>query len=355
MLFTKARAGIADVRIAPIQVEDVLTQADLHDAMKHHTEELGRNVLELKVEIAAVRRAQFEAARKADQMARAIGRLEQRSTTNVALEHAGFQVYSQSTEDGALAWLAAHVEVPNKTFVELGMEDYQEATTRFLLTDCGWRGFVVDSNADNIERLRASELYWQRDITSTAVHITCDNVDELLTQHGFTGPIGLLSIDIDGNDYWIWEQLCAVQPAIVCIEYNWRFGSSESVTVPYDAQFDRRVAHESWLWFGASLHALVSLGHTLGYALIGVSPSAVNAYFVRRELLNDSVKERAVTDVWVEPSYHERRSADGGLVWGPFAEESAIARSQPLVDVPPGVFPFRSAEKSFAPNENNGL
>ena len=193
-------------------------------------------------------------------------------------------------EDGIIQFLLKHVATEKKIFVEFGADAYNfESNTRFLVTNDHWRGLIIDSSERAIEELkrwRAWELY---DLTAVQAFITRENINELLTQHGINGEIGLLSIDIDGNDYWVWQAINVIQPVIVIAEYNHRFGPDRAVTIPYDEKFDRKEAHPSKLYFGASLKALCKLGKAKGYAFVGCN--GVNAFFVRADKRPQILKE----------------------------------------------------------------
>ena len=115
-------------------------------------------------------------------------------------------------------------------------------------------------------------------------HLTRENVNHVIAGAGVSGEIDLLSIDIDGNEYWIWKELTVVLPRVVVVEYNASFGPEEAVTIPYDPDFNCFEAHPSGLYHGASLAALTDLGAAKGYALIGVESQGVNAVFVRQDL-----------------------------------------------------------------------
>ena len=141
----------------------------------------------------------------------------------------------QLKEDGIQArWLA-----PTPMFVEFGVETYVEANTRFLLRHRGWSGLVMDGSAANVARIRSDPIFWRYNLKAVEAFITRENIDSLIESQGLRGDIGLLSIDIDGNDYWVWEAVSVVRPAIVVIEYNARFGTDAAVTVPYDPGFVR--------------------------------------------------------------------------------------------------------------------
>src|SRR5206468_2696338 len=99
--------------------------------------------------------------------------------------------------------------------------------------------------------------------------VTRENVNDLISEAGFKGDIGLLSIDVDGNDYWIFDAVEVVRPAIAIVEYNHRFGPTRSVTIPYDPAFVRCHDQASWLWAGASLNGLVHAASRKGLSFVG--------------------------------------------------------------------------------------
>ena len=225
---------------------------------------------------------------KYDRTARLCGRLAafevQRLKEIDTLADVEFQVYSQFGEDGIIEWLVANLELQNKTFVEFGVENYLEANTRFLLLNRNWTGLVIDGSPCNIDFLRSSATYWRNDIQSQAAFITVENIGELIRQNGFFGPLGILSIDLDGNDYWILKELDGLQPEILILECNPVFGDLHAVTVPYDPQFERFRSHHSGLLFGASIAAMRELAESRGYEFIGTCSNGLNAFFVRSDL-----------------------------------------------------------------------
>ena len=144
-----------------------------------------------------------------------------------SLDEVEFKVFSQWGEDGIIDWLIERAEIPPNlhSFIEFGVESYGEANTRFLLQNRNWRGLVMDGDPAQIERLnRKKELFWAYDLTAKSAFITRENINDLFLDSGFSGEIGLLSIDIDGNDYWVWEAIRAVRPIICVCEYNAVFG-----------------------------------------------------------------------------------------------------------------------------------
>jgi hypothetical protein len=244
-----------------------------------------------------------------------------------------FRVYSQWGEDGLIQHLVHEVPVARRMFVEFGVEDYTEANTRFLLVNDNWSGLVMDGSAENVRRIRQDPISWRHDLRAEQAFVTRENINELLAQQGIAGEIGLLSVDIDGNDYWVWEAISGVTPAIVVIEYNARFGAERAVSVPYDADFERAKAHYSMIYYGASLRALWLLGKRKGYALVGCNSAGNNAFFVRRDLLPASLPEREPAQAFVAAQFREARDERGALAFLDATQEAAILRDLPVVEV----------------------
>jgi hypothetical protein len=205
------------------------------------------------------------------------------------LNRAEARVYSQNGEDGIVAWLLAQVGAPNRTFVEFGIEDGSECNTANLSRTFGWSGLLMEADPEQAERARA---FYERypDVRVVEARVTPDNLDGLLREHG-PPEVDLLSLDIDGNDLWVWRALTAVEPRVVAIEYNATFGPERSVTVPYKDGFDRYREHASGFYHGASLAALAKVGSDKGYALVGCDSRGGNAFFVKREVVSDAVRE----------------------------------------------------------------
>lgn len=227
-----------------------------------------------------------ELREETERLALAMGRQLARSTpqgTN-ALNDAEFRVFSQWGEDGIVQYLIRQVPIQRPSFVEFGVGDYQESNTRFLLQNDLWHGLVLDSGTGHIEFLTRSGLRWRHTIDARSVFVTRENIDLILLEAGVTGDIGLLSIDVDGNEFWILEGMRSLSPRILIVEYNALFGATAAVTVPYDPRFVRSRAHYSELYYGASLAALHHLAHSRGYQLVGCESAGVNAFFVRSDV-----------------------------------------------------------------------
>lgn len=250
------------------------------------------------------------------------------------ISEAEFKVFSQFGDDGIIQYLIHHIDIPREKqiFIEFGVQDYQESNTRFLLRNDNWRGLILDGDPSNIEYVIHSAEYWRHDLTAVAAFIDCDNVNDLFKQSGFNGEIGLLSIDIDGNDYWVWERIDSVNPIIVVAEYNSTFGAQLAVTVPYDAGFQRGLAHYSNLYWGASLQALSRLASRKGYAFVGCNGAGNNAYFVRVDKLG-GLKPISVEEGYVEARFRESRNRAGELTYLSGDAKLREIREMPLYDL----------------------
>jgi hypothetical protein len=243
-----------------------------------------------------------------------------------------FKVFSQWGDDGIIQWLINNLQITNDFFIEFGVEDYSESNTRFLLLNNNWSGLVMDGSNKNISKIKKSYYYWRYDLTAREAFVNCDNINELILSQLPDKKVGLLHIDIDGNDYWIWEKINAVTPEIVIMEYNSLFGKERSITVPYNKKFIRSNAHYSNLYFGASLKALINLAHQKGYSFIGCNSSGNNSYFVRKELLNEIVREITIDDGFVSSKFRESRNKKGELTFLSKQESLQLISGLPVYD-----------------------
>ncbi len=258
-----------------------------------------------------------------------------RLPADAPLRAAELRVSSQFGDDGIIQHLIRHAGVTSRTFVEFGVQDYSEANTRFLLQHDGWSGLILECDADAVAAIRRDPIAWRHDLTVVEALVTAASIDRLLEEHGFAGDLGLLSIDIDGNDYWVWEALRAAQPTIVVAEYNSLLGSRRAVSVPHDPASSRLRAHPSGLLWGCSLPALDHLARRKGYALVGCDSAGNNAYFVRTDRLG-GLRPRTVGEAFVESGYRDSRGPDGSLTFLRGAARRAAIAAATVVDVVTG-------------------
>lgn len=220
------------------------------------------------------------------------------------LSEVEFQVFSQWGDDGIIQYLVNKLDIPNKTFIEFGVENYTESNTRFLLINNNWTGYVIDGSKENVRYIKDDIVSWACELYAEDAFITAENINELLVKPGFDPEIGILSIDIDGNDYWVWKAINSVNPIIVIAEYNSLFGKNTAWTVPYDPSFVRSEKHPSILYYGASIKALQLLAAEKGYSFIGCNSKGNNAYFIRNDKLGN-IKAKSVEEGYVLSKFRE--------------------------------------------------
>lgn len=194
-----------------------------------------------------------------------------------------FSVFSQWGDDGIINWLVNNVPIKKKIFVEIGTEDYKESNTRFLLKSKNWNGYLVDSDQKKIQDIYKQSIHWKYDLNVFNFKINKENINKFFSSIKIPSEIGLLSLDIDGIDYWVWKELNVIEPIIFVCEYNSNFGDKTAISVPYDKNFDRKKFHYSNLAFGASLEAFKYICKKKNYIFLGTNSNGVNAYFIKKK------------------------------------------------------------------------
>jgi len=253
---------------------------------------------------------------------------------NIAsLNEVEFKVFSQWGDDGIIQWLVSNIELPNKTFIEFGVEDYRESNTRFLLMNNNWSGFVMDGSESNISKIANSEYFWKYDLFAKSAFITTDNINTLLKSSAFSEDVGILHIDIDGNDYWVLKEIASISPIILILEYNSIFGIDRAITVPYDKEFQRTKAHFGNLYFGASLRALYQLSVSKGYSFIGCNSAGNNAYFIRKDKMKEKIREKSLEDGYVLSKFRESRNKEGNLTYLRRGDRLEQIRGMPVYNI----------------------
>jgi hypothetical protein len=253
------------------------------------------------------------------------------------LNHYEFKIFSEWGDDGIIQYLIKYVPIESKSFIEFGVENYTESNTRFLLMNNNWSGFVLDGSEENMRSLKRRSWFFKYDLRCKAAWINRENINELLSESGFSN-IGLLHIDLDGNDYFILESLdlSKLNPSIIIMEYNFLFGKERAITTPYDPKFERRVAHFSNLYFGASLAALVHVASKKGYSLVGCNLGGNNAYFVRNDLLNDRIKKQEIGVAFKAGKFRQGRDRNNQLMYLSAQRELEMIKGLPVINVMTG-------------------
>lgn len=217
----------------------------------------------------------------------------------------GFNLYSETDEDGILLYIFAVIGTRGRVLVDIGAAGVRGSNTANLLTNHGFTGLLIDGNEAAMPAMRefyASQTGTRYSVPSCiAAMVTRDNIDSVITSHGISGDIDLLCIDIDGNDYWIWDAIHSITPSVVLIEYQDILGPDRSWTIPYQPHFDfsaHPANREHRNYVGASLRAMTKLAGSKGYRLVGTNRGGWNAFFVR-----DGVGEAMLPTVSVESCF----------------------------------------------------
>ncbi len=194
--------------------------------------------------------------------------------------------YSQNGEDGIVEAIFRKIGTTNKYFVEFGVEDGMECNSRYLALHKGWKGLLMDG-AEHPGTDVKSEF------------ITAENIQALFKKYNVPETPDLLSIDIDGNDYWVWQAINHYKPRVVIIEYNSHILPEETKTIPYNPRFH----WDGTDYYGASLGVLDLLGQRKGYTLICTDRNGVNAFFVRADLAQGKFAQRTLGEIYHPPAF----------------------------------------------------
>ena len=219
------------------------------------------------------------------------------------LKDTGFRVFSQFEEDGKLLFIFSIIGMTNKTFIEIGSDDGINSNCANLHFNFGWHGLFIDGNAKAIKRgKRFYSKYphpWNYSPTFECAKVQRENVNQLIEQNGFKRDIGLLSIDIDGNDYWVWDALNIIEPQVVIIETHNEFGY-EDIVVPYDPNYFFPGKHP--VYHGASPKAMTNLARKKGYRLVGANELGFNFIFIKNGLAEKEIPEVTIDSLLQHPS-----------------------------------------------------
>ena len=229
------------------------------------------------------------------------------------LERHGFKSFSQNDEDGILQEIFRRIGTANRTFVEFGVQDGLQTNTRLLLYQ-GWRGLWIEADSAACAKINgsfAAEIGAQQ-LQVLNNFVTAENIAGLIDSSRL-GDLDLLSIDIDGNDYWIWNAL-QPKPRVVVVEYNARFRPPTKWVMKYNPKHQWNYSD----YHGASLESLSVLARQKGYWLFGCCLAGVNAFFVRDDLLKDQFEAPDAAALYNPPRYYMQRFLPAGHATGPF-------------------------------------
>ena len=222
------------------------------------------------------------------------------------LSDTGFRVFSQYEEDGKLLFIFSIIGMENNQFVEIGSNDGINSNCANLFFNFGWYGLFIDCDTWSIKRGKRFYNKYPNPLQYKPKFIcekvTRENVNQIIGEAGISGAIGLLSIDIDGNDYWVWDALSIIDPKVVIIETHNEFGLN-NIVVPYDPKSEYSNKHP--VYHGASPIAMVKLAKKKGYRLVGANQLGFNFIFIKNGIVDTIIPEVSVESVLTHPSLQE--------------------------------------------------
>ena len=197
----------------------------------------------------------------------------------------GFKVYSQNDEDGILQEIFRRIGIKTKTFIEFGVGDGLENNSLYLLLQ-GWKGLWIEGNKENSKKIfkGLKSLINEGQLILVKAFVNRENINTIISTHITKPQIDLLSIDIDGNDYHLFDAIQVIEARVVVIEYNAKFKPPIAFCVDYNP----KLCWKGDDYFGSSLKFLELQMKKKGYSLVGCSLSGVNAFFVKTKLLKQS-------------------------------------------------------------------
>ena len=189
-----------------------------------------------------------------------------------------YRITSQNNEDGIIEHIFSKVS-NNKYFVELGF-DFSECNSLNLIKN-GWHGTLIDFNEDKCLKMEKCLKFFYRknNVNILNIKVDKDNINEIIFSNIKQRQIDFLSIDIDGNDYWILEKIDTDKINVICSEYNSWIGNNVQKVIPYNKNF----TYKNDFYFGASLHSYVSLLESKNFHLVAIDSSGTNAFYVKKE------------------------------------------------------------------------
>jgi hypothetical protein len=223
----------------------------------------------------------------------------------IKFNEVGFRIYSQHEEDGLLLYIFSLIGTTNKRSVELCAGNGIECNTANLIINHRWNGLLCDGDSRNTDIAKKfysenpDTKYWPPVIINE--WLTKDNVNNILSENNYTDEIDLLSLDLDGMDYWVWKELTCITPRVVVLEINHLWGPEKSVTVPYKEDFVAEFTEYGSDYAGASLSAFVKLGKEKGYRLVGTNAIATNAFFIHNSIECEWLDEIDPADCFNHP------------------------------------------------------
>lgn len=198
---------------------------------------------------------------------------------SIDLNNFSKSIYSQSGEDGILEKLFDVLNIKNGWCCEFGAGNGLNISNTLNLRKKGWGSVLIEGSANH----EISLMQLKNENTYPMIKFISCEEDQLIDKYLSETPIpinfDLLSIDIDGNDLWVWKSIVKYNPKVVIIEYNSNLNSLESKTIVYDPLH----VHNLDNYFGATASALYKVGKEKGYDLVGFT-LGLNLIFCKKEL-----------------------------------------------------------------------
>jgi hypothetical protein len=197
-------------------------------------------------------------------------------------------VFSQNGEDGILSYICDQLSIGKPSIIEIGVGDFSECNSRYLAERRHANVLAVDKLDGLLENINKLSVSYETNIQGINTFVTCENINWIIENgRDFFGKIDILSIDIDGNDYWVLHEADLTGIRVVVVEFNPLLGKERPVSVPKNDNFDRTSAHYSWTYYGANLFAFEFLLKQKGFVLIGTTRKGSNAFFVEEASLEN--------------------------------------------------------------------
>jgi hypothetical protein len=232
-----------------------------------------------------------------------------------SIRDAGFRCYSQFEEDGIILYVLATIGLRSRKVVEMCCGNGSECMATNLILNHGFDGYLFDGDSTNVELARQffgsrkdCMLYLPK---LSCAWITAENVNDVLRESGATGEVDFFSLDIDGNDYWVWKAIDVIEPRLLCLETHNVIPGDLSLTIRYRPDFD------CWSKEGpeqdyrsVSLAAMRKLCKEKGYRMIGAHRHGFNVFFLREDIAPALFPEVGIDEVhdnqWTRTAQQQR-------------------------------------------------
>ena len=200
-----------------------------------------------------------------------------------------------------------------------------------MLKSKKWKGYLIEGSNHYVDKIKKQRTYWQNDVKAIQAFVNKDNINDVIKKNINEKNIGLLSIDIDGNDYWVLEKIDILSPTFIVCEYNSIFGDIFKISIPYLENFDRNRYHYSNLFFGASLNSFRSMLEKKGYVFLGTSSTGINAFFVKKEY--NSIFKTIIKHNKAYPAVvREGRNKNGKLTYENLPKSLTVIKDMEVFD-----------------------